>query len=217
MQKIALIGSTELSARLIHYFSSTGFGETVGMFDDFEPVGKIKYDRPILGSMSMLPGLYRKAAFDSVAIAVGYSKRPFRKQAYDYVKSSRIPLATFVHPSSYVEGSASVGEGSIILVQCVLDMNACLKENVFMASHGFLSHDVKIGAHCYLGPSISLAGGTQVGECCFVGISTTTIEKITLGHNVQTAGGAVVTRDVPSDCMIAGVPATIKKKLAPLY
>lgn len=213
MKKIALVGSTQLSARLIYYFSSTGFGETVGMFDDFEPAGKVKHDRPVLGAISTLPRLFKKDAFDAVSIAVGYRHRQFRQQVYDFIKSHGVPLATFVHPSSYLEKSATVGEGSTILIKCVLDMNVRLKENVFISSHGFLSHDVQVGAHSYLGPSVNLAGGSQVGQCCFVGVSTTTIDGVRLGNNVQTAAGAVITRDVPSDCLVAGVPAVMKKKL----
>lgn len=62
-------------------------------------------------------------------------------------------------------------------------------------------------------PAINLAGNTEVGECCFLGINTTSISGITIGMNVQTAAGSVLTKDVPSNVMVAGVPAEIKKKI----
>jgi sugar O-acyltransferase (sialic acid O-acetyltransferase NeuD family) len=211
MRKIAMIGSGQLSERLAHYFDSTGFGETVGMFDDSEPEGKLKNGFPVLGDIDAVPEFFKKRAFDEVAIAVGYRHLRFRHSVYEFLKSHRIPLATFIHPSSHVEKTASVGEGAIVLVRCVLDMNCRLAENVFMSSMGFASHDVLVGAHTYLGPGINLAGGTTVGQRCFLGIGTTTIDGIEIGSDVQSAAGAVVIRDVPAGCLVAGVPAVVKK------
>jgi sugar O-acyltransferase (sialic acid O-acetyltransferase NeuD family) len=213
MKKTAIVGSTELSRRLIYYFESTGFATIVGMFDDFESAGAVKYDRPILGKTNDIPELFKNGTLDSVVIGVGYKHRKFRKEVYDYLKKNQVPIATFVHPSSYVEKSATIGEGCIVLVDCTVDMNAELHENVFLSSRCFVSHDVKIHAHTYCGPAINLAGNTEVGECCFLGISTTSIDDITIGMNVQTAAGSVLTKDVPSNVMVAGVPAEVKKKI----
>ena len=37
-----------------------------------------------------------------------------------------------------------------------------------------------------------------------------------VGKNVIVAAGAVVTTNVPDNCMVAGVPAQIKKELKPI-
>jgi hypothetical protein len=103
MQRIVLVGSTALSERLIYYFEETGFGKVTGMFDDFELPKAVKYDLEILGKIKDIPKLFKKDAFDSIAVAVVYHHRGFRKQVFDYLKDLEIPLVTFVHPSSYVE------------------------------------------------------------------------------------------------------------------
>ena len=72
MKKIVIVDSTTMSDRLIHYFESTGFGKTIGMFDDFESEGLIKYNRPILGKIKDIPLLFKKVVFDSVTIGIGY-------------------------------------------------------------------------------------------------------------------------------------------------
>ena len=213
MQKIAIIGSTELAHQLIYYFESTAFGTVVGMFDDFESEGVIKYDRPILGKTSDVPELLKKRAFDTVVISVGYKHRKFRRDIYQHLKKNQVPIATFIHPNSYVEKSAVIKEGCIILVDCTILLNARLHENVYVAPRCFISHDVKMHAHTYCAPAVNLAGNTEVGECCFLGINTTSINNITIGMNVQTAAGSVLTKDVPSNVMVAGVPAQIKKKI----
>jgi acetyltransferase EpsM len=149
-----------------------------------------------------------------VAIAIGYKHRRFRKEIYATLKRQGIPIATFVHPSSYVEKSALLQEGSIVLVNCTIDMHARVGENVFLSSRCFLSHHVTIGSHTFCGPAANLAGNTEVGECCFLGINTTTVDGVRLGMNVQTAAGSVITKDVPDHVLIAGVPAVVKKTVS---
>jgi sugar O-acyltransferase (sialic acid O-acetyltransferase NeuD family) len=214
MQRVAMVGSGELSDRLVYYFEDAGFGRVVGMFDDFETVGAIKNDRPILGKIEEIPAALEKGAFDAVAIAIGYKHRRFRKEVYAILKSHGVPVVTFVHPSSYVDKSALIQEGSIVLVNCTVDMNARLGENVLLSSRGFVSHHVEIGSHTFCGPAVNLAGNTGIGECCFLGINTTLIDGVRIGTNVQTAAGSVVTKDVPDHVLVAGVPAVVKKTLS---
>ena len=213
MQRIAMVGSGELSERLTYYFEDTGFGRVVGMFDDFESVGVIKNDRPILGKTGEIPAGLQKGGFDTVAIAVGYRHRRFRMEIYGALKRRGVPIATFVHPSSHVEKSALLREGSVVLVDCTIAMNARLGENVLLSSRCFVSHHVKIGPHTFRGPAVNLAGHTEVGECCFLGIGTTSIDGVRMGRNVQTAAGSVVTKDVADHVLVAGVPAIVKKSL----
>jgi len=70
MKKIAIIGSSSLSDRLIHYFESTGFAEVTGMFDDFETSGTIKYSKQILGKIEETVSIYKKGTFDAIVIGI---------------------------------------------------------------------------------------------------------------------------------------------------
>jgi len=52
-------------------------------------------------------------------------------------------------------------------------------------------------------------------ENVFVGASAIILKGVTVGRNSVVASGAVVTRDVPSDCIVAGSPArTIRRFIA---
>lgn len=214
MKRTAIVGSTALAAQLLYYFESTGFASVVGFLDDYEPPGAERHARPVLGRISDVPTLFKDGAFDTVAIGVGYKHRKFRQEVYEYLKDNQVPIATFIHPSAYVEKSATIADGCIILVGCTILMNAELQENVLLAPRGFISHDVRLQAHAYCAPAVNLAGHTDVGQRCFVGIGTTTIDGVSIGAGSQTAAGSVITRDVPNGVLVAGVPAEIKKKLS---
>ena len=36
---------------------------------------------------------------------------------------------------------------------------------------------------------------------------------VTIGNNVVVAAGAVITRDIPDDCVVGGVPAKVIRKI----
>ena len=78
----------------------------------------------------------------------------------------------------------------------------------------------RIGDQTTIGPlailSAGLADGTiapiAIGERCFIGGNALIAPGVTIGDGVVVAGGAVVLRNVPDDCMVAGNPARIVRK-----
>lgn len=54
---------------------------------------------------------------------------------------------------------------------------------------------------------------TVIGDNVKIGSDTMLIAPVTVGSGSVTAAGSVITRDVPPDSLVAGVPAVVKKKL----
>ncbi|CAN5874011.1 bifunctional UDP-N-acetylglucosamine diphosphorylase/glucosamine-1-phosphate N-acetyltransferase GlmU [soil metagenome] len=54
---------------------------------------------------------------------------------------------------------------------------------------------------------------TIIGDKVKIGSDTLLVAPVTVGSGSMTAAGSVVTRDVPPDSLVAGVPAVVKKKL----
>lgn len=52
-----------------------------------------------------------------------------------------------------------------------------------------------------------------IGHDCWIGAHSTILPGVTIGNYCVVAAGSVVTKDVPSGSMVAGVPAVLKKKL----
>ncbi|MFW6381297.1 MAG: DapH/DapD/GlmU-related protein, partial [Bacillota bacterium] len=53
---------------------------------------------------------------------------------------------------------------------------------------------------------------TEVGDSVFIGSNTTLIAPVKVGDGGKTGAGAVVTRDIPENTTVIGVPARIYKK-----
>ena len=55
-----------------------------------------------------------------------------------------------------------------------------------------------------------------VGSDVWIGGNATVLPGVTIGSNVVVGAGAVVTRDIPDNCVAAGVPARVVRELPPL-
>lgn len=91
------------------------------------------------------------------------------------------------------QGGITIGDGSLIGHKAVL---ATL-------NHGFAPEDR--GA-LYPSPII-------IGKNVWVGASATILPGVTIGDNAIIAAGAVVTKDIPANTVVAGVPAKEIKTL----
>jgi len=50
---------------------------------------------------------------------------------------------------------------------------------------------------------------TKIGKKCFIGANSIIMPGVTIGDSVIVGSGAVVTKDVPSGCIVAGNPAKV--------
>ena len=54
-----------------------------------------------------------------------------------------------------------------------------------------------------------------IGDGCWIGHGSVILAGVTLGKHVVVAAGSVVTSDVAANTLVAGVPAVVKRALAP--
>lgn len=60
--------------------------------------------------------------------------------------------------------------------------------------------------------SRSLHKDTYIGKRCFIGANAIIMCGVKIGDEVIVGSGAIVTKDVPSNCIVAGNPARILKE-----
>ncbi len=54
---------------------------------------------------------------------------------------------------------------------------------------------------------LGIAKPVTIGNDVWIGVNCTFLPGVTIGNNVVVAAGAVVTKDVPDNCVVGGVPA----------
>jgi acetyltransferase-like isoleucine patch superfamily enzyme len=99
-------------------------------------------------------------------------------------------------PGQYIQANNGIIFGSNVL------MGPGLK--IISADHGLNDFDV----HPTTEP-------IEIGDNCWLAANVIILPGVKLGAHVIVAAGSIVTKSFPNDCLIAGIPAQIKKRLSP--
>ncbi|MCX7549359.1 NeuD/PglB/VioB family sugar acetyltransferase [Xanthomarina sp. F2636L] len=124
-------------------------------------------------------------------------------------------VSTISNRASIGKHEVCIDPGCNIFEHTVISNDVTIGEGVIVYYNSLVTHDVTIGNYVELSPGAVLLGRCQIGDFTHIGSGATILQDIKVGKGVVVAAGAVVTKDVPDFCMVAGVPATIKKKYKP--
>lgn len=61
--------------------------------------------------------------------------------------------------------------------------------------------------------SLVSKGGVKIGDYVWVGDKVTILPGVTIGSNVIIGANSVVTTDIPDNCVVAGIPAKMVKRM----
>jgi acetyltransferase-like isoleucine patch superfamily enzyme len=98
-----------------------------------------------------------------------------------------------------------------------INLDRYFPAGVHVGKHTILTSRVTILSHKLI-PRKSLGRydgekvHTYIGDWCVIGIGATIMGGVTIGNEVVVGAGAVVTKDVPSNCIVAGNPARIVRE-----
>lgn len=108
-----------------------------------------------------------------------------------------------------------------ILFGCVLPYKAEIGEDTTLGYQGLgivIHEKAIIGDKCTISQNVTIGGTSKkkevpvIGNNVYVGAGAKIIGPIKIGDNVVIGANAVVIDDIPSNCMVAGVPARVIKE-----
>lgn len=87
---------------------------------------------------------------------------------------------------------------------------------VFIDDETYIASGAVILAHDYSTSDLQRKTGklkksVHIGKRCFIGVNAIIMPGITIGDSTVVGSGAVVTKSVPGNCIVAGNPARIIK------
>jgi sugar O-acyltransferase (sialic acid O-acetyltransferase NeuD family) len=112
-----------------------------------------------------------------------------------------------IHPSSVVSDLATISEQVLVCASATINPLAKIGLGSIINTGSIIEHECEIGEFSHVAPNATLCGNVIVGKNTLVGANTTILPNIKIGQNVIIGSGSVVTKDVPSNTKVIGIPA----------
>lgn len=177
--------------------------EVIGFIDSNESLyGSTVIGLPVCGGE---PWLREQSKIDHWGVALGIGHNDMRRQIV--ARLSGLRVVTAVHPSAIVSRFAEIGEGTVVMAAAVINPNARIGRAAIINSGAVVEHDVVIGDYSHVSPSAVLGGAAELGELSHLGLGAVVLPGVKIGDRSIIGGAACVTRSVPSNTTVVGVPA----------
>ncbi len=200
-----IVGAGACARDLLAMLEMNGAGEDFVFYDDFTPnqVDFLYKKYTILKNKTHAKNYFNKNK--KYAVAIGKPNLRYEMmQQFDALGGEFISLISrdaqiglhstisdrgvIIMHGNIITNEVSIGEGSLINMRCTL------------------GHFCKIGRYCVLAPGV-FASTSSIGDFSLLGIGVIVKPEVNIGKNVIVGAGAVVTRDVPDNWIVAGNPA----------
>ena len=112
-----------------------------------------------------------------------------------------------VHPRAAFGSGVSLGEGSIVLALSYVSTDARIERHVHINYGVTFGHDSIAEDFVTVLPNSTVGGGVRLCAGSTVGSGAVILPGLRIGERSIVGAGAVVTRDVPANCVVVGVPA----------
>ncbi len=171
--------------------------------DDPKKHGTYLWEWPILGGRERL----REGFTEKVWVVLGVGNNQMRHTLAQWIASLGYPFARVVHPTAVLGRGVTVGEGTVIFAQVVVNPDATIGQHVILNTASSVDHDCFVGDFVHIAPGARLAGQVHVEEGALIGVGAAVLPGRRIGAWSTVGGGAVVIRQVPPHQIVAGIPA----------
>jgi 2,3,4,5-tetrahydropyridine-2,6-dicarboxylate N-acetyltransferase len=126
-----------------------------------------------------------------------------------------------IEPGAIVREGARIGKDCIVMMGAVINIGAEVGEKTMVDMNAVVGARAIIGKNCHIGAGTVVAGVLEppskkpviIENNVFIGANAVVLEGVKIGKGSVVAAGAVVLEDVPPGVVVAGVPASVKRRV----
>lgn len=178
---LILIGGGGHCAACIDVIEQEGKYDIAGIVDRDTPT-KALMGYPILGTDEDLASL--RSSYSHALITIGQIKSPLvRMRLFENVRSHGYLVPTVTSPRAYVSKYATVGEGTIVMHDALINSRARVGSNCIINSKALIEHDSTVEDHCHVSTASVINGGVTIKRGTFVGSNAATREAVSSREN----------------------------------
>ncbi|PAV28216.1 acetyltransferase [Virgibacillus profundi] len=185
-----------------------------------EFIAYCKAGNPIAGEDKELHGLLTQCSFKAQRITMelntSYHSKEEIVEIFRTLTDSEVDASFMCFPPFYTDfgKNTTIGKNVFFNTGCsfqdrggiYIGDGSLLGMNVTIAT---LNHGMSLETR-----NTTYAAAVTLGKNTWIGSNATILPGVTIGDNAVVAAGAVVTKDVPENSVVAGVPAKVVKEIS---
>jgi sugar O-acyltransferase (sialic acid O-acetyltransferase NeuD family) len=213
---MVIIGAKGLAKEVLEIFAVRNELDNLFFFDNISnDIPKVLFGRfPVIRSFDELRKVFGQSRDFRFTLGLGNPK--FRYSLKKAVEEIGGELTSAISSHAQIgQFETRVGKGCTILANAVITNGVTIGEGCLINPNCTISHDVTLGDYVEVSPGASVTGHCKVGNFSNLGTGSIILPKLVIGKNVMVGAGAVVTRDVPDNKLVLGVPAVVKRDIGP--
>ncbi|PLX87857.1 MAG: serine acetyltransferase [Desulfuromonas sp.] len=203
-EQIFIYGASGHAKVVIDIIERQGLYRVAFLVDDDPALwGLDFFGYPVIGGRTEL--MNHVAPPRKAVVAIGANAT--RLRVADWLCEQGFELVSAVHPSAQVSRGVSIGTGTVVMANAVVNAETRIGDNVIINTGATVDHDCVLDDGVHVSPGANLAGEVSIGSGSWIGIGAVVRQQISIGRETTVAAGAAVVRDVADGVTVAGVPA----------
>lgn len=213
MKKIYALGVGHNTPVFIDLALDCGY-EIVGLYHyNGDKTGEVDHGYKILGSFD---DLFSRKSLQGLNFLLTMGDSKIRTELSKKIISKGGLVPTLIHPTSIISKFAKISDvGVYISAFSFVQADSFVGDNTVILSHVNISHTTHIGKGCFLAGGSIIGAYTNMEDNVFIGQGALSIsgKVATIGHDAYVGARSLLTKNVPPNTVVAGIPAKVIKYL----